>query len=120
MGFNFEKLDVYGKSVDLAHEVYELTRTFPKEELYGLTSQLRRAVLSIPANIAEGSGRYSKKDFSQFLRISRSSLYECIPLLEISLRQSYIGKKEFEVLYSRLTVLAQMTSGLLRSMNDQR
>lgn len=119
MGFHFEKLDVYRQSVDFVNDIYELTKAFPKEEIYGLTSQLRRAALSVPANIAEGSGRYSKKDFGHFLRIARSSIYECIPILEVSLKQKYIVSKEFEDFYSQLTVLAQMTSGLLRSMIDQ-
>ena len=92
MGFSFEKLDVYKNAIDFACNIYEITKKFPKNETYGLTSQLRRASVSISSNIAEGSGRYNKRDFAQYLRIARGSIYECIPLLEISFRESYINK----------------------------
>ena len=78
MGFGFERLDVYKKAIDFADKVYKITKNFPNNELYGITSQIRRASISVSANIAEGSGRYYKKDFIQFLRIARSSIYECV------------------------------------------
>lgn len=71
--------------MQLVKTIYQLTRSFPKEELYGLTSQLRRAAVSIAANIAEGTGRQYKKDTLQFLHISRGSLYEVETLLNIAL-----------------------------------
>jgi len=67
---NYKELKIWQKSVDLAVHVYEITKSFPKEEIYGLTSQLRRSAISISSNIAEGAGRNTKKDFSNFLGIS--------------------------------------------------
>ena len=80
--FHFEKLQVYQKAVDVIDRVYELTSAFPKEEIYGLTSQFRRATVSISLNIAEGSAR-SKKDFRRFLDITHGSIFECVALLTI-------------------------------------
>jgi four helix bundle protein len=116
VGFDFERLDVYQKAMDFTEEVYKITKRFPPNELYGLTSQIRRAAISIPSNIAEGSGRYYKKDFAQFLRIARSSLYECVPLLNIALKENYIEKLIFEELMSNCTQLAKMLNGLIRSL----
>lgn len=82
MSFNFEKLEVYNKSIILAKEIYELTGKYPDKEQFGLTGQFRRAAVSVSLNIAEGSGR-SKKDFRHFLIIAKTSVQECIPLLEI-------------------------------------
>lgn len=95
MGFNFEKLDVYQRALEFTDEVYRITRKFPKEEQFGLTSQLRRAAVSIVANIAEGSGRYHKRDYAQFVRMSRGSVYECVALLQISMRQNYLVREEY-------------------------
>ena len=92
MGFNFEKLDVYNKAVDFVNDIYLLTKTFPKDEMFGLTSQLRRAEVSIPLNISEGSAR-SKKDFSRFIDMARGSIFECVTILQISLKQCYLGQK---------------------------
>ncbi|MDD4939106.1 MAG: four helix bundle protein [Candidatus Omnitrophica bacterium] len=108
MAFDFEKLEVYKKALNLAEKVYKITADFPERERYGLQGQLRRAAVSISSNIAEGSGRYNKKDFAQFLRIARGSLYECIPLIEISLRIGYIDKKTSEELLFDGNELAKM------------
>jgi len=116
MGFNFEDLDVYNKAVDLVSDVYLLTKTFPKEEMFGLTSQLRRAAVSISLNISEGSAR-SKKDFSRFIDMARGSVFECVTLLQILLKQRYVGQKNFVDLKDKLTDLSKMLSGLRRSIN---
>ena len=73
---NYKKLEAWKKSMELVKEIYEITRSFPREELYALTSQIKRAAVSVPCNIAEGSGRNYKKDTIQFLHIARGSLYE--------------------------------------------
>ena len=81
--FNFEKLDVYKEAIGFSKKVYKITMKFPKEEIFGVTNQLRRSAISISLNIAEGSSR-SKREFRHFLSISIGSVYECIPLIGIS------------------------------------
>ena len=116
MGFNFENLDVYNKAIDFVSHIYLLTKTFPKDEMFGLTSQLRRAAVSIPSNISEGSAR-SKKDFSRFIDMARGSVFECVTLLQISFKQCYIDQERFVDLKNELTDLSKMLSGLKRSVN---
>ncbi|MCK4293033.1 MAG: four helix bundle protein [Planctomycetes bacterium] len=118
MGFNFEDLDVYRKAIDLVAGVYSVTKDFPKDEMFGLTSQLRRAAVAIPANISEGSAR-TKKDFCRFINMARGSLFECVTLLRISRKQSYIDQKQFVDLSKELTDLSKMLSGLKRSISPQ-
>ncbi len=84
-------LIAWQKAMKLAEAVYQLTRSFPKEEVYGLTSQIRRCAVSIPANVAEGQGRRSKKEFQQFLGHARGSLLELDTHLELTLRFGYIN-----------------------------
>jgi four helix bundle protein len=90
MGFNFEKLDVYEKSIDFVNQVYLATKNYPKEEMFGLTNQFRRAAVSISLNIAEGSAK-TKKDFNRFVDMARGSVFECVAILQISERLSYIS-----------------------------
>lgn len=116
MGFNFEELDVYNKAIDFVSSVYTLTRSFPKDEMFGLTSQLRRAAVSIPSNISEGSAR-TKKDFSRFIDIARGSVFECVTLLQISVKQRHVDKRKYDELRSDLTELSKMLSGLKKSVN---
>jgi four helix bundle protein len=84
MGQAFRDLQVWQRSMQLTVAVYELTREFPREELYGLTSQVRRSAVSIPSNIAEGHGRLSQGEFKQFLGIARGSTYELQTQLELA------------------------------------
>ena len=117
MGFNFEDLDVYNKAIDLVSDIYLLTKTFPKDETFGLTSQLRRAAVSISLNISEGSAR-SRKDFSRFIDMARGSVFECVTVLQISMKQSYVTEEQFNHLKNELTNLSKMLSGLKRSINQ--
>lgn len=87
---SYRDLIVWQKSMQLVKEVYLLTQNFPKEELYGLVSQVRRCAISIPSNIAEGKGRNSDKDFIRFLQISLGSLYELQTQLELSIQLGYV------------------------------
>ena len=115
MGFGFEQLDVYHKAIDRVRHIYVLTKGFPNEEMFGLTGQLRRASVSMVANISESSAR-SKREFGRFIDIARGSLFECVALLEIACKQRYIKEDEFAVLKKDLTDLSKMLSGLKRSI----
>lgn len=96
--YGYKKLLVWQKADDLAYQIYLETKSFPKEELYGITSQLRRAALSIPTNLVEGTGRQSCKELRQFTNIALGSLAETQYLLEFSLRLKYLNKVKYEEL----------------------
>ena len=113
MAFIFEKLDVYQKAVDLADNVCELTKDFPKGNYY-LSDQLNRAALSISTNIAEGNGRYHKADRVNFFRIARGSAFECIPILEICKRKGLVDMSRNESLKKQLEDVSKMLSGLMK------
>lgn len=114
---NYKELKIWQKSVDLAVKIYDLTRDFPKEELYGLTSQLRRSALSIPSNIAEGSGRNSKKDFNNFLGISNGSSCELETQLIIAQRISFIDTNALETMQQEIAEIQRMNWSLKKSLN---
>ena len=124
--YNYEDLLVWSsadmtlvspqKSMDLVEKVYLKIRSFPSSELYGLTSQLRRAVTSIPLNIAEGQGRGSSKDFKRFLIISRGSAYEVNTILQICLRLGYINDEEYGNFRKEIIGITKMISGLVKSL----
>jgi len=115
MESNFEKLNVYKKAIDLSDEAYSLTKSFPKEEIFGLTSQMRRATVSIALNLAEGSVR-TKKEFCRYIDISRGSGFESIAILEISLRQKYITDEQYKDFRGKITGILKMLSGLKKSL----
>jgi len=92
---NFRKLNIWVKSVELVTEIYRVTEKLPKEERYGLISQMERAAVSIPANIAEGSAKSSNKDFARFLEMSLSSCYELETELLVSKNLKYISEEIF-------------------------
>lgn len=115
MQFNFEKLKVYQDAIELANQIYEITKPFPRNEIFGITNQLRRASISISSNIAEGSSR-GKKEFIHFLSIALGSCYECVPLLEISKRQQYINNEFFSVLIDGLHKISAKMNALKRSL----
>ena len=114
--FRFEKLDVWQKAGGFADRVYQVTRTFPNEERFGLSSQMRRASVSISSNIAEGSGRSSDKDFARFIEIAYGSLMEVVSQAQIAFRQGFIERAERDALYVRAEELARMLSGLKASL----
>lgn len=95
----FRDLLIWQKSMDLVTKTYQITKQFPKEEVFGLTSQIRRCSVSIPSNIAEGFGRQSNKEFSRFLNFSTSSLFEYQTQLEISKNVDFLNETEFNNLY---------------------
>ena len=91
----YKDLIVWQKSMSLTTDIYQITKAFPKEETYGLVSQMRRCAVSIPSNIAEGYGRKSTDDYLRFLQIAVSSLYEMQTQMEIALNLTYLSKDEF-------------------------
>jgi len=94
--FGFYRLDVWKLGMELVNEIYIVTKKLPSEEKFSLVSQIRRAAVSIPLNIAEGSAKRTKKDFASFVRIALGSLMETMTCLEISLNQKYINDIEYE------------------------
>lgn len=111
-------LIAWQKAMNLVTFVYRASRSFPREEADGLTSQLRRAAVSIPANIAEGQGRRSKPEFRQFLGHARGSLLEPDTHLEIALRLEYINQQEHSHLQEQLNEVGRIINGLLRSLTS--
>ena len=91
---SYKKLIVWQKADELAYQIYLATKSFPKEEIYGVTSQIRRAALSVPTNIAEGTGRQNKGEFKQFLNIALGSIAEVDYLLHFSARLGYLQQDE--------------------------
>ncbi len=114
---NFKELTVWNKSVDIALEIYKLTMSFPSEEKFGLVSQMRRCSISIPSNIAEGSGRKTKKDFNSFLSNSLASSFELETQLLIVVRLQLITNDQFEFIIAQLNEIQKMIVGLQRSLN---
>ncbi len=117
MQFNFEKLIVWQKSMELVDLVYNLVRRFPKSETIILVPQLLRAVNSVPSNIAEGSYRQSKKEFIQFLYIAKGSVSEVLTLLEISMRRKYIDQEENEKIRILCRDILNLLSALIKSLS---
>lgn len=110
---SFRKLNVYIKSKQLVREVYQLLRKFPKEEQFALCDQLRRAVVSIPSNIAEGMGRITDKDQAHFLSLAYGSLMEVLAQLDIACDLDYISKDDFDAVERLIVDIAKMLSGLI-------
>ena len=113
---NFRKLKIYQRSIEFTVEIYKLSKTFPNEELYGLTSQIRRAATSVSLNIAEGSGNNSEKEFKRFLEIALRSAYEVMACLEIALKLTYIEKKDFDRFIAEADEIAAMITGFSKSL----
>lgn len=107
MAFKFESLDVWKKANAYTLEIYRITRTFPREELFSLTSQIKRSASSIAANIAEGAGSSSKKDFSHFLDIAIKSTYETVSHVFLAWQLGYISEETKNSLYEDAEVLTK-------------
>lgn len=110
--FGFERLKVWELAVEFAGRVYELTKQFPDSERFGLSSQLRRAAVSISSNIAEGSSRSSPREFARFVEISYGSLMEVVSQSRIAQRQQMMSDSDHQDLSQRAEELARMLSGL--------
>ena len=116
--FNFEKLDVWQRANGFADLVYKVTKTFPEDERFGLTNQMRRAEVSVSSNIAEGSARSSRNDNARFLEIATGSLFEVVAQSFISRRQGFLTEPDFKTIYATADELGRMLSGLRRSLRE--
>lgn len=109
-------LEVWRASIDLARDVYELTRAYPKEEQYGIISQMRRAAVSVASNIAEGAARQGNKEFLQFLYIALGSASELDTQIEISRKIGFSDGRRLDELQQHLETISRMVQGLIRSV----
>jgi four helix bundle protein len=114
--FNFEKLDVWQKAVVLADLIYAQTRSFPAEERFGLTNQMRRAAVSISSNVAEGSSRMSQADFARFVEIATGSVFEVTSQAFVARKQGFFSEENFRAIYESAEELSRMLSGLRKSL----
>lgn len=115
----YKDLDVWKASIDLVNEIYSLTKAFPANETYGLSSQMKRASVSISANIAEGLGRQNKKDTIHFFHISRGSLYELDTLLHICFLNNFLVKEVFERIIMKIERVVQLVNGFIKYLRTQ-
>lgn len=111
------KLDVWKKAMDFVLEIYAVTQTFPQSEQFGLVSQMRRAAVSIPSNLAEGAARRGNKEFKQFLNISQGSISELDTQLELAHRLGYLNQQTYLNLLNGLTEISKMLYGLAKSVS---
>lgn len=111
---NYKRLDVWLQSMQLVKEIYTIVKKYPKDELYGLISQTKRAVVSIPANIAEGIGRNHRKETVQFFYIARGSAYETEALLEVAVMVDILKEEEREGIAIQLEKCLQLINGMIR------
>ncbi len=113
---DYKLLNVWKKSHNIVLEIYKLTKSFPKEELFGLVGQVRRAAVSIPTNIAEGAGRGSKAEFNRFLQISFGSISELEYELMLSKDLDFINDSDYSKIMILIEEIKKMLSGLIKSI----
>lgn len=116
---SYRELRAWQNSMRLAQQVYRVTKHFPREEVYGLTAQIRRSAISVPSNIAEGQGRASKGEFRQFLCIARGSLFELETQFLLAKGLGYLSDQEAHELEAAIAEVAPVLSGLIRSLNEK-
>jgi four helix bundle protein len=112
----FKELKVWQKGRELVKEIYQATHKFPKEELFGITSQMRRSAISIPSNIAEGCGRNTGNDLNRFLDIANGSSFELETLVILCFDLDYLSQKEFEYFDAKLNEIQRMIYGFKQSI----
>ncbi len=114
----FKELMVWQKAVDLAEDIYGITKQFPSEEKFGLVSQINRCAISIPSNIAEGAGRNSNGEFNHFLGISNGSAFELETQLIIANRLEYLDKETLDEIIKKINGIQNMTFGLQKKIKS--
>ena len=107
------KLDVWVETRKLANLIYDATKAFPKEEIFGLVNQMRRCAVSVPSNIAEGCGRQTAKDTINFLHISRGSLYELETQFYLALDQKYVSENDFDLVIKQIQSCKKLLNGFI-------
>lgn len=120
MAFKFEKLIVWQKAVDLSEIVHQMVKNFPKEELYVLSSQLRRAADSISLNIAEGSTGQTNAEFNRFLSIALRSTIEVVACIYLAKRRKYLNEEEFTLVYKKSEEILVMINSLKTSLTKSK
>jgi four helix bundle protein len=118
MAQSYQDSIAWQTAMQLVTEVYKASESFPKEEVYGLTSQLRRAAVSIPCNIAEGQGRLTKGEFQQFLVYARGSLLEVETLIRVAVNLNYLGQSQAGRLVDLSSEVGKILNGLLNSISE--
>jgi len=113
-------LDVWKRSVDLVTTIYKHSKNFPKDEIYGLTNQIRRAAVSVPSNIAEGAARKSSKEFVQYLYIALGSIAELETQILIGKNLNYLLEDEFNLFQKEITEIRKMILGLIRFLSNKK
>jgi len=116
--FTHKNLDVWKRSMDLVDKVYTITEDFPAKEQFGLTSQIRRAGVSVPVNISEGAARHSPRDYIRFIRISFGSLSEMETLCLISKRRGFINENDLNMLLEEMRIIGSQLSKLIKSLEN--
>ena len=118
IGESYKDLIAWRKAMELVTEVYRVTRVFPRDELYGLTNQLRRAAVSVPSNIAEGQAHFPRKEFHHFLSHARGSLVEIETQLTIAQNLSYLNPEQTQPLLDKAAELGRVLNGLIASIKS--
>ena len=116
---SYRDLIAWQKAMDLTVDVYQSSKQFPADERFSLTSQLRRSAVSVPSNIAEGEGRFSKPDFSRFLSISHGSLCESETQILLAQRLGYLASEETESLLEQASEVGRLIRGLAKSLDNK-
>jgi four helix bundle protein len=114
--FNFEKLETWHEAIAFADLVYQLTRSFPADERFGLTNQMRRAAVSVSSNIAEGCSRSSRADYARFVEIATGSVFEVVSQATIGRNQGFLCQTNYQLLYEAAEKQSRMLSGLRNSL----
>ncbi len=117
--YGFEKLTIWQKTLDFCELIYKESKKFTKEEIFGITSQIRRSSTSILLNISEGTACKSKRDFSRFLNIALCSQYETVAILKLCDRLSFLDKKDSDLLLDKIEEIGKMLHGLINSLTTK-
>ena len=115
---SFKDLNIWMRSIKIVKEIYQISKLFPKEEVYGPTNQIRRSAISIPSNIAEGFARFHNKEYRQFLFISLGSCAELSTQMIIALHLGYVENKKADQLLNEIDEISKMTMCLIKKLNN--